>query len=142
MQKQRQILIIDGQGGKLGQQLITALKAAVPDCELIAVGTNGIASANMMKASPLYAATGENAVIVACRTADIIVGPIGIVIADALHGELTPRMALAVAQSQAHRVLIPVNRCNNYVAGLRAQTVAELLQDALKHVQELIASYS
>lgn len=137
--KKQHILVIDGQGGKLGAQLISILKSELQNTEIIAVGTNGIASSNMMKAGPSYAATGENAVIVACRKADIIVGPIGIVIADSLQGELTPKMALAIAQADAHRVLIPVNRCNNFVAGLQFQAVSELIDSAIKQINKLVS---
>ena len=104
------ILIIDGQGGRIGSQLIEALRERIKDAEITAVGTNSIATANMLKASPDSAATGENPVIVACRKADVIAGPVGIVIADSLGGEVTPKMAKAVGQSNAARVLIPVNR--------------------------------
>ena len=110
------VLVIDGQGGGLGRQLTAALAAGCPDIELTAVGTNSIAASAMLKAGAHRAATGENAVVVNCRRADIIVGPIGIVIADALLGEITPAMAAAVCQSSAARVLIPVNHCDNIVA--------------------------
>lgn len=93
------ILIIDGQGGMLGKQMVEAVKRLQADGEIIAVGTNSIATANMLKAGADRGATGENAVIVAARSADIIVGPIGIVIADSLLGEITPKMAVALGQS-------------------------------------------
>ena len=93
------VLVIDGQGGGLGRQLVSALAAACPEAELTAVGTNSLAANAMLKAGASRAATGENAVVVNCRRADVIVGPIGIVIADALLGEITPAMAAAVCQS-------------------------------------------
>ena len=102
-----QILIIDAQGGGVGRQLVSAVRQALPDAAVTAVGTNSAATSAMLKAGPHRAATGENAVVVACRTADIIVGPLGIVIADAMLGEVTPAMAAAVGQSRAKRVLIP-----------------------------------
>ena len=114
------VLVIDGQGGGLGRQLTAALAAGCPDIELTAVGTNSIAASAMLKAGTVRAATGENAVVVNCRTADIIVGPIGIVMADALLGEITPAMAQAVAQSDARRILIPANRCDTLVVGVSA----------------------
>ena len=83
------VLVIDGQGGGLGRQLVAAISAACPEARLTAVGTNSLATSAMLKAGTVRAATGENAVVVNCRTADIIVGPIGIVIADALLGEIT-----------------------------------------------------
>ena len=106
------ILIIDGQGGGLGRQLVKALRAELPEHEITAVGTNSAATEAMLRAGANHAATGENAVRVACRKADIIVGPLGIVIADALMGEITPDMARAVGQSGAKRVLIPMNHCD------------------------------
>lgn len=128
------ILVIDGQGGKLGRQLIESISRRFPQAEIIAVGTNSTAAAAMLKAGAAQAATGENPVIVASRQADIIVGPIGIVIADSLLGEVTASMANAVARSRAARVLIPVNRCDNLVAGINEQSVSELLEDALDKI--------
>ena len=100
------ILVIDGQGGGIGKQLISRLKENIPDAEITAAGTNSFAVQAMLKAGADHAATGENAVVVGCRTADVIAGPVGIVIADSLYGEITPAIALAVAQSNARRVLI------------------------------------
>ncbi|MBU3820415.1 MAG: DUF3842 family protein, partial [Candidatus Faecalibacterium intestinavium] len=95
------IVVIDGQGGGLGRQLVAALAASCPNAELVAVGTNSLATSAMLKAGAARGATGENAVIVNSRSADIIVGPLGIVIADSLLGEITPAMAAAVGQSSA-----------------------------------------
>ena len=103
------VLVIDGQGGGLGRQLVAALSAQCPDIRLVAVGTNSVAAQAMHKAGAQRAATGENAVVVNCRNADIIVGPIGIVIADSLLGEITPAMAAAIGQSRAQKILIPIN---------------------------------
>ena len=111
------VLVIDGQGGGLGKQLVAALSTQCPEVRLTAVGTNSLAANAMRKAGAPRAATGENAVVVNCRSADIIVGPIGIVVADALLGEITPAMATAVCQSHATRVLIPVNHCENLYRG-------------------------
>ena len=128
------ILVIDGQGGGLGRQLVGAIKAALPSVEITAVGTNSAATGAMLKAGADHAATGENAVIVACRRADVIVGPIGIVIADALLGEISPAMAVAVGQSAAKRVLIPVNHCDNIVAGVSEIPVGALVQQAVEKI--------
>ena len=89
------ILVIDGQGGQLGCQIIKAIVAKYPKAEVMAVGTNAVATAAMIKGGAKKAATGENPVIVACRKADVIIGPIGIVIADSLFGEITPQAAIA-----------------------------------------------
>ena len=131
------VLVIDGQGGGLGRQLVSALAAACPEAELTAVGTNSLAANAMLKAGASRAATGENAVVVNCRHADIIVGPIGIVIADALLGEITPDMAAAVCQSGAKRVLVPINPCENYVVGVPDQPVSQLVAAAAQKVKEL-----
>ena len=117
------VLVIDGQGGGLGRQLVAAISAACPEARLTAVGTNSLATSAMLKAGTVRAATGENAVVVNCRTADVIVGPIGIVIADALLGEITPAMAAAVCQSPARRVLVPINHCENIVVGVPDQPI-------------------
>ena len=134
------VLVIAGQGGGLGRQLVSALAAACPEAELTAVGTNSLAANAMLKAGASRAATGENAVVVNCRHADVIVGPIGIVIADALLGEITPAMAAAVCQSGAKRVLVPINHCENYVVGVPDQPVSQLVAAAAQKVKELCSA--
>ena len=131
------ILVVDGQGGGLGRLLVRELKGAFPQAEIAAVGTNSTAANAMMKAGADFAATGENAVVVNCRHADVIVGPIGIVIADALLGEITPAMAAAVCQSGAKRVLVPINHCENYVVGVPEQPVSQLVSAAAQKVKAL-----
>ena len=131
------VLVIDGQGGGLGRQLVAVLSAQCPEIRLTAVGTNSLAANAMLKAGAQRAATGENAVVVNSRRADIIVGPIGIVIADALLGEITPAMAAAVCQSNATRVLIPVNHCENYIVGVPDQPISSLVAAAVQKVKEL-----
>jgi len=121
------ILIIDAQGGGIGKQLISAIHDKIPDAVITAVGTNTIATSAMLKAGADHAATGENAVIVNSRKADVIIGPIGIVIADAMYGEITPAMANAVAQSNAKRLLIPVNHCDNIVVGVSDLSISSLI---------------
>lgn len=133
------VLIIDGQGGKLGRLLVESLRQA-GKYHITAVGTNAIATGNMLRAEPDEAATGENAVRVCCRRADVICGPIGIVIADAMNGEVTPAVALSVGRADAVRVLIPMNRyvtakpCDNRVAGIRDVPLAELVRDAVRQI--------
>ncbi len=135
----KKIVIIDGQGGKIGTQLISSLHEKGIDADIIAIGTNSIATANMLKSSPSFAATGENPVVVACRDADVIVGPIGIVIADSLYGEVTPKMAKAVGQSRALRVLIPVNKCDNIVVGSADLVLSELIREAADKIMSAIS---
>ena len=131
------ILVIDGQGGRLGRKLLESIRKACPEANITAVGANSIATQNMLNAGCAdQLATGENAVIVACRTAQIIVGPFGIATADAMMGEITPAMANAVASSPAYRVLIPMNLCNTYVAGVTKGSAA-ILEDAMAHIRQL-----
>mgnify|MGYP005804595433 FL=1 len=130
-------MVIDGQGGGLGRQLVAAIKARLPQVTVLAVGTNGAATTAMLRAGADQAATGENAVVVGSRSADAIVGPVGIVIADAMLGEITPQMAVAVGQSQAGRVLIPVSQCDNIVAGAQGQPMAKLVQSAVDALEQL-----
>lgn len=131
------ILVIDGQGGRIGRQLIEAIIEKHPEARITAVGTNSTATAAMLKGGAHEAATGENAVIVACRKADVIIGPLGIVIADSLLGEVSPAMALAVAQSAAARILIPMNKCDNIVAGVKAESMGALIEDAVAKLGQL-----
>ncbi len=133
------ILVIDGQGGGIGRQLIEGIKKAFPEQKIFAVGTNALATQAMLKAGADTGATGENAVLVGCRKADIIVGTIGIAIADSLWGEITPKMAMAVGQSDAVRILLPMNICCNFVVGTGKNTAADLVDDAVAKIKEIIA---
>ena len=134
-----ELLVIAAQGGGLGRQLVAAVKKALPELTVTAVGTNSAATAAMLKAGADQGATGENAVAVGCRRADIIAGPIGLLIADAMLGEITPAMAAAVGQSRAVRVLLPMNRCATLIAGVEGTSTALLLEDAVKKIRELAA---
>lgn len=131
------ILVMDGQGGQLGRQLIKLLRQALPQADITAVGTNSTATESMLKAGADRAATGENAAVVNARKASIITGPLGIVIADALLGEVTPAMALAVGRSEAIRILIPMNKCDTLVAGVSDAPMGELVADAVNRIVAL-----
>lgn len=131
------IVVIDGQGGSLGKAIVEQLKGRFGEHEILAIGTNGLATSNMLKGGAPNGATGENPVIVACRHADIIIGPMGIIAADSLHGEITPAMALAIGQSAAHKILIPVNRCCITVAGTQELPYAEYIRLAMEKVADL-----
>jgi len=132
------VVIIDGQGGQLGARLVKEILSGFSDIELTAIGTNALATANMLKAGAKNAATGENPAVVACRKADVIIGPVGIVIADSLLGEITPKMALAAAQADAVRILIPMNRCGNLIAGIRTANTSEFITDTIEKLSEII----
>jgi hypothetical protein len=133
------ILIVDGQGGGVGRQLAAQIKESFPDVQLMAVGTNTIATSAMLKGGADTAATGENAVLVAARKADVIVGPLGIVVADSLGGEISPAMANAVAQSDSKRILIPFKHCENVIVGVSDYTLGHLIQQAIDELRKIIA---
>ena len=131
------ILVIDGQGGGIGRTLIEKLLEKVPTARITCVGTNAMATANMLKAGAHEGATGENAVIVCVKNADVVLGPIGIVIADAMLGELTPKIAAAVGACAALKILIPISRCNTTIAGMPKGTPAQFIEDAIQKVLEI-----
>ena len=126
------LVVIDGQSGRMGQVLIERVKAAGLPCEIIAVGANAIATSAMLKAGADAGATGENPAVVNCQDADVIAGPIGILAADSLLGEITPAMAVAVGQSSARKLLLPVNHCNNVVVGTQSMSLSKLMDEAVE----------
>ena len=127
------IVVIDGQGGRIGKTIIEQLKQADPGCEVLAIGTNSLATSAMLKAGADNGATGENPVVVACRAAEVIVGPIGIIAADSMLGEITPKMAEAIGQSSARKVLVPVNKCFE-VAGVQQMSLSQYVSEAVRLV--------
>ena len=131
------ILVIDGQGGNIGKQLVKLIRERLPDARILAVGTNSIATSSMIKAGADNAATGENSVVVCSRSADIITGPVGIVIADSLMGEVTAAMAAAVGSSPAQKVLVPFNKCGTVIAGVGEKTASALIEDAVRHIERV-----
>ena len=131
------ILVIDAQGGGVGKQLVSAIKQNIPTAYVTAVGTNSMATSAMMKAGADRGATGENPVVVCSCDADVIVGPIGIVIADSLLGEITQKMAAAVSRSRAKRVLIPMKNCGNIVAGVKNVGMSQLIADAVQEIANI-----
>lgn len=134
------IVIIDGQGGRMGSLLTARIKKeAIPGAVLFAIGTNATATAAMLKAGADNGATGENPVIVACRNADFILGPLGILAADSLLGEVTPAMAVAIGQSSAQKILLPVSKCSNHVVGVQNYSIPELVEQAVLKLTELLA---
>ena len=132
------IVVIDGQGGRMGAQLIEGVRAAGIACDITAIGTNVLATSAMLKAGADRGATGENPVIVACRDAEVIVGPIGILAADSLLGEITPPMAVAVGQSPSRKLLLPVNQCSNIVVGTQDLTLSRLMDEAVELLRALL----
>lgn len=131
------LLIVDGQGGGIGRQLVEAIREAGLPCEITAVGANTAATAAMLKAGADQGATGENAVIVCARDAQVILGPVGIAIADSLLGEITPKMALAIGQSTAVKLLLPVNHCKNIIVGVQDLNLRSLIAQAVSQLNGL-----
>ena len=132
------ITIIDGHGGMLGAQLVKEITSNFPEVSITAIGTNSVATAAMLKAGANEGATGENPTVVACRKANVIIGPIGIVIADSLCGEITPKMAVAVGQANAVRILIPMNKCDNLIAGAGDIPTSTLIEDVILKLKKAI----
>lgn len=136
------LLIIDGQSGRLGAQIIEGLRKAglSQPHTIIAVGTNALATSAMINAGADQGATGENPVVVQSRTADVIAGPIGITLADAMLGEVTPLMAASVGRSAAQRVLLPSDRCATFVAGVPPMTRKQLIDAAVERILQIISA--
>lgn len=141
MTKNLNILIIDGQGGKIGKLLIEQIKKNNLPVEITAIGTNSIATATMLKAGAEYGATGENPVVYNSRFADVIIGPIGIAMANSLLGEVTPTMACAVSECQAVKLLIPVNKCNHIVIGTKEAPLADYIVMAVQELENIWKTY-
>lgn len=131
------VLVIDGQGGKIGKYIIEGIIAANIDAKITAVGTNSASTSAMLKAGAQAGATGENSVIVCSKKSDVIVGPIGIVIADALLGEVTPAMATAVGQSSAKKLLIPINQCDNFIVGVADLSMTSLIKGVVEELKKM-----
>lgn len=128
------IVVIDGQGGSIGKAIVEQLVKKFDVESIFCIGTNSVAAANMLKAGAKYGASGENPVVVACRDADYIIGPIGIIMADSMLGEISPLMAQAVGASNAHKILIPINKCLT-VAGVQNLTLSDYIKIAVDSIQ-------
>ena len=126
------ILLIDGQGGGIGSRLATLLRPRLPeDCELLCAGTNVLATNAMLKAGCTRGATGENAILYNAGRADLILGPIGVILANGIMGEVSPKMSVAISGSEAVKVLIPASGCGIFVAGTQDCRLDEYLQNAV-----------
>ncbi|WP_195984477.1 DUF3842 family protein [Clostridium sp. D33t1_170424_F3] len=130
-----QILVIDGQGGGIGKCLIEKLRQAMPQAQIVAVGTNSLATSAMLKAGASVGATGENPAVFNAKSADVIAGPIGIIMANAMWGEITPAMAAAVSGSPAQKVLIPIEKCRIHVAGNVEKPLTKYIEEAVAAIQ-------
>lgn len=141
MTKRLYVLVIDGQGGKIGKLLIEQIKKNNMPVEITAVGTNSIATASMLKAGADNGATGENPVVYNSRFADVIIGPIGIAMANSLLGEVTPAMACSVSESKAIKLLIPMNKCNHIVIGAKDAPLADYISMAIDELENILKSH-
>ncbi len=131
------ILVMDGQGGGIGRALVEGLRQTLPEADITAVGTNAAATSAMLKAGASQAATGENAAVYNMKNADVILGPIGILVANGLLGEVTPRMAAALGECTALKILVPVHKCHVEIAGLQDLPVGQFIVSAVEKVQRL-----
>ena len=134
------LLVIDGQGGGVGKALVEALKKRLPEQSILALGTNAMATAGMLKAGADLGATGESAIVYNCRDADLILGPIGIVLAYSMLGEVSPAIAQAVGESRAARILIPIGKCRTRIAGLGEITLASAIESAVDEAVRLTSN--
>ena len=125
------VIVMDAQGGGMGRLLVEGLKKALPEQQIIAVGTNALATSAMLRAGADQGATGENAVVVCAAQADLILAPIGMVLCDAMLGEVTAAMACAVGRSPAHKILVPVSRCQTTIAGAQKLSMTEAVERAV-----------
>ena len=126
------IVVIDGQGGRLGKLLVEGVRDRMPQAEIYAIGTNALATASMLKAGADFGATGENPVVRAVMDADGVLGPVGIVVANAILGEVTPAMAEAVGSCRGKKFLIPMNNCGVVVAGVSEQPLSAYVASAVE----------
>jgi len=132
------VVIIDGQGGSLGKALVETIRRSHPELEILAIGTNSMAASAMLRSGASAIATGENPVVVAARDAEIIIGPLGLIAADSLHGEITPIMASAVSQSKAHKILIPISKCNISIVGRQELPLGEMISLVVEELDSLL----
>lgn len=130
------IVVIDGQGGGIGKSLVEQLKKKLPKEEILAIGVHSIATSNMLKAGADLGVTGENAIVYNCKNAKIITGPIGIIVANGLMGEITKEMAEAITASEAEKILIPVARCSVKVAGIQEMSVGKYVEQAVEMIKQ------
>lgn len=133
------IVIIDGQGGRIGKMIVETIKELTIEHNLIAIGTNSIATSTMIKAGALKAATGENPVVFNAKDADLIIGPIGIIVANSMLGEVTEKMAVAIASSAAKKILVPITKCNHIVVGVDDKPLSEYIKLVYQEVKRELA---
>lgn len=131
-----EVVVIDGQGGGIGRSVIEAIRQSLPDVFIIAVGTNAVATSNMLKAGAQVGATGENAVIYNAQNAEVVIGPIGIAFANSMYAEISPKMAQAISLSAAHKLLIPVSKCPVTIVGIENKNINEYIHQCVEQLIE------
>lgn len=134
------VVVMDGQGGGIGSAVIKALRqeAGLDQLEILALGTNSIATSQMMKSGANRGATGENAVVQTCPLADIILGPLSIIMPNAMMGEVTPRMAEAVSTSASRKILIPLMQERVSLVGIKGEPLPHLVVQAIRIIKEMV----
>ena len=138
--RKKSIIVIDGQGGGIGSLIIKRLRESFAEgVELVGLGTNAMATGALLKAGANRAASGENAIVQTVKTGDIVVGAVGIVLANSMMGELTPRMAEAIASSPAVKCLLPLKMSEVEIIGAPRDPLPHLVDQLIKRIQELIA---
>lgn len=135
------IAVVDGQGGGMGKTLVEKIREILgPEVKILALGTNALATAAMLKAGADEGATGENAIVVNAPRVDYILGSVGILAANGMLGELTPRMAAAIAESPAQKILIPFNRCSLFIVGTRDEPLVKYIEEAVELLKAKIST--
>lgn len=133
------IAVVDGQGGGIGRAIVEKLKAALPNIEILALGTNSAATGQMLRAGADDGATGENAIAHNMKSVDVVVGVIAIINANSMMGELSPKMAQAIGESRAYKVLLPINRCNIHVVSVEEVPLSVHLDNAVRAIKEYVS---
>lgn len=138
MNEEKIIMVVDGQGGGLGKAIVEKIKKSNISAKIIATGSNSAATSAMIKAGADSAATGENAVVYNAQYADYIIGSIGIIAANSMHGEISPAMANSISSSRALKLLIPAanDKCNLFISGIRENSLGEKIDEALAKILE------
>lgn len=131
------IAVVDGMGGSIGTQIVLQLRLALPEeTEIMALGTNAIATSGMMKAKATRGATGENAIAFSIGQADIIMGSLSVVVPNSMMGEVTPKIATAIASARGRKILLPVSNPPLDILGTTKKPLQQLIKDAIALVKE------